>query len=556
MLIPNKIDPKSSPGEKAIFHRFQIDPRFDECFILHSVFLNNHIKNLSGEIDFLLVVPNKGIFVLEVKHGGVRRINGEWIYTNSKNESNKTNKSPFTQANNALHSLRKWILKNCHQSFQTDLEKLMFGTGVIFSSVETQVDIGTEGEQWQVLYKEGITKNYLSDYVIGLSTGWYNKYSNQVWFDKNKYAPNQKQCEYLVKLIRGDFNHDYSILNQMNDTSNEIEHFTNEQLKKYSHIKRNKRNLIVGSASTGKTVLAFQLAIEMLNNGVTIGFICFNKLLAQKIKSSFTNYDKVPNFFGSFHSLLAANTKESGSENTDDFYSDELPISFVIENEDFEKFDYLIIDEAQDIISENNLFALDHLIMGGLEGGQYSFFGDFEEQNIYQDKNNLDLLEKYNLVNYDPLTINCRNSNKIAALNTMLTKIEYSQTLNDSLSKPVTTKFTPKNKITSIITETLTKLKNENIPEEYVTILSANRATLEELKSSIPKTVNYEVTFETIHSYKGLENEYIILTGFNDLLSDKSKSLLYIGISRAKYKLFIILSKDLESDYSKLITPS
>ena len=51
-------------------------------------------------------------------------------------------------------------------------------------------------------------------------------------------------------------------------------------------------------------------------------------------------------------------------------------------------FEYLIVDEAQDILSEKYLDILDLLTEGGLAGGHWAFFGDFERQALYL--NNLD----------------------------------------------------------------------------------------------------------------------------------------------------------------------
>jgi hypothetical protein len=43
----------------------------------------------------------------------------------------------------------------------------------------------------------------------------------------------------------------------------------------------------------------------------------------------------------------------------------------------------LVIDEAQDLLEDEYLDVLDLLVKGGLAGGRWAFFGDFERQAIY-----------------------------------------------------------------------------------------------------------------------------------------------------------------------------
>ena len=95
----------NSDGEKMVHNALVKD--CPEYIVLHSVFLNRHIKNISGEIDFLVLIPGHGFFCLEVKHGGVERlIDGRWKFTNRDGKETIKSKGPFQQVKEAMHSLR------------------------------------------------------------------------------------------------------------------------------------------------------------------------------------------------------------------------------------------------------------------------------------------------------------------------------------------------------------------------------------------------------------------------------------------------------------------
>lgn len=61
------------------------------------------------------------------------------------------------------------------------------------------------------------------------------------------------------------------------------------------------------------------------------------------------------------------------------------------------------------------------------------------------------------------------------------------------------------------------------------------------------------ITFSTIHGFKGLENSYIILTDIDRISNDEFKSLLYVGMSRAKVGLIILINERARPEYNELL---
>ena len=110
-LLPPYIDKTcKSSGEKQIFEILQKSSFTKDWIILHSLNLSQHTVRLYGEIDFLLLIPQAGIYVMEVKGGDVRCHDGVWYFTDRYGNTNK-NKSPFNQARDAMFSLKQAIEK-------------------------------------------------------------------------------------------------------------------------------------------------------------------------------------------------------------------------------------------------------------------------------------------------------------------------------------------------------------------------------------------------------------------------------------------------------------
>ena len=108
-LIPDFIHKDAPPGEKQIFSTLRNSRRGSDWIVLHSLNLPRHLRQNAGEIDFLILVPGKGILILEVKsHQRIRREKGLWYLGNDP----PTQRGPFEQASLAMHSLKNDLGNN------------------------------------------------------------------------------------------------------------------------------------------------------------------------------------------------------------------------------------------------------------------------------------------------------------------------------------------------------------------------------------------------------------------------------------------------------------
>ena len=144
-MIPPTIHPDvKSSAEKKIFRLLRDAENTDDWVVLHSLGLAKHQEKRRGEIDFL-VLCNRGILVLEVKGGRIKREAGIWQTTDRYGNVNKLHESPYEQASSAMFALEKYVKKE----FADDprLSKLIFGYGAICPHTpETELPFGSDGD--------------------------------------------------------------------------------------------------------------------------------------------------------------------------------------------------------------------------------------------------------------------------------------------------------------------------------------------------------------------------------------------------------------------------
>lgn len=559
MLIPDKIGTSESIGEQIVFNKFREEK--DYAFVLHSVFLHKHLSQVCGEIDFLVIMPGHGVFALEVKHGPVSREGGMWRYKDTYKK-----KSPYSQASGAIHSLRKWLLDNASAEKRSEIGNWVFGYGVIFSGISSPIPLGTEGEQWQTLYRNELINFSMQSFMNNLSERWHEKMQEKPWYAEEMSRPGTKDCEFLVKLIRGDFSRNYSFLNKIADENRLIQSFTEQQFTILDHLKYNERGVIEGFAGTGKTLIALELFHQNLQKGISSCFICFNKDLATNLKkrTELALGQPLPEGFyiGTFHSLitelLGIDTYEAHEPK---YYKEVLPFEYLLNAEEgttkSQIFEYLIVDEAQDLVTENYLLVMDLLLQGGLKNGKWTMFGDFYFQNLYTRHNGIELLKVHShFARFQPLKVNCRNSEKISFQNTLISGVRYEK--NDDVvikGEPVDLKFLPQMEIAAYLEKVIRDYKNKKVPLGKITVLGRKKA-----ENTTVFNNNYlkglikggSLEYRTIFSFKGLENDIVILI-WDDMALDEDKvPLLYTAISRARIFLHMIINDDVKKSFFEL----
>src|SRR5665811_669399 len=109
-MMPPYCPASAPPGERALFNILASDPETGDWIVLHSLCLATHVRQVQGEADFVFIVPDHGVAVIEVKsHLSVERLaDGRWKLGSQQ----PTTRSPFQQASDSMHSIRDYLTKH------------------------------------------------------------------------------------------------------------------------------------------------------------------------------------------------------------------------------------------------------------------------------------------------------------------------------------------------------------------------------------------------------------------------------------------------------------
>lgn len=569
ILIPPVIADYRFEGEREIAIRLQNDPATADWRVLHSLDIASHRSQLFGECDFVIIIPCKGVLCIEVK--GCRSLKvdaGLWYYgTNPKGDS----RGPFKQASEAMHSVRHYLVKR-----RPDLSHIVFWSGVMFPFINFAKD-SSEWHSWQVIDAAAYMSrpiHQLFGNILDNARQALCQSPKTSWFNPSLAEPDLEQCLLIAETLRPEFEFYESPVARRKKLESTLRKYTREQFIALDAMQTNPRVLFNGPAGTGKTLLAIESARRAGLHGKKTLFLCFNKNIAAWIKSQFTETDKGLITVSTLHAFMLgiAGIKPPNSA-VANFWTVKLPESaseVLMEEGEESAFDFLVIDEAQDILRREYLDFIDLCLKGGLRSGTWKMFGDFIYQRIYSAATMQldDILDAWSIdAPVYTLTINCRNTPRIAAYAPLLGGLvpDYSGILrpDDSIRPEIMFVKDEQSQITLLSAQLERFRLRYKFSGEEIVILSPLAAGCCAAQLPLPwkdrvrpfseVRQSAHIRYLTIHAFKGLEAPVIIVTDIAEIGNTEAMNLLYIAVTRSLSRLLVIFYESARADLIKML---
>jgi hypothetical protein len=550
--IPQRLHVKS---EARLFERLRRELP-DDYVLLHSLNIMGKRTGSDVESDFVLLHP-KCRLVLEVKGGGIECIEGVWSTTNKTGKHEIT--PPFHQARFNSFDIYNYLKDQFGPGSQG--YKSLFGYAIILPDVDLEVP-SIEGDPRRIIGKTELEATSMLDIVerqIEVSAQMYkDKFPDQ----DEPLLMTPELIAQAIQFLRPDLRLIPSL--SSDEMDKQLLKLSAEQMRSLNMMDRNPRLRVTGGPGSGKTLLAFETCRRELKArpDSRIGLMCFNRHLGSFL-ADVSKAEGVKGIdAGSFYShcdRLIGNAGDKAATDPNYFrqrVTDALAAARSLPED--RKFDLLVVDEGQDFRDDGDKLALmDALIKGGLSNGRWRWFEDMD-QILSPDAPNppsgghLEALQDLEVGAEALMVHNWRNTDQIGRAVAKVigrTDVETSGIPGPAVvSAPY-----PAGRELELLNVVLAKhVLSKHLPKDIV-VLSMRGAGKESYAGAADlgglKAVPYDpahpyeegtLRTSTVFKFKGMESHVIVLTDLDKLDSSRDRRRAYVGMSRAKYSLYLL----------------
>ena len=498
-----------------------------------------------GECDCILLHPEHGLYVIEIKGQSVQSRDGKWF------RGGKPCKNPWEQNREQVRHI--WDLVQQHLPPHCNFPH---AGALAFPRSIHRHDLGDLPRD--IAPSQLMDAKDITDFGTQLETLVADTRKRK----RGKLSSlNRKQVDAIIsKAI-------FPELMMLEARAAEIEierqtilRLSKSQRDKVMSARSNARLIIRGGAGTGKTVIAMACAQEALKNQESVLFLAFNTSLIDHLRASeqlSQRYGEGTIVFKTFHKLCQDAYKAHKNEDiawpTDadekaKFYNETMPgflEEALIEGKQ-ERYDHILIDEAQDF-DQGWWAAIEELAQP--QTGKITLFSD-PGQHIFAEKTR-------KLPNWFQLNVHyvLRNTQAIAEFTRDFANLEVEPAENLPQGEKPQVHISTREDTPALIEQIVeTLIEKDGISPRDILLISprsfhnSSLAGIESFgnnKWSVTvKPTNLDpnaILHQSIARTKGLERDVVILFDIEQKeFRTNPKEQFYVGATRASHRLHII----------------
>lgn len=553
MMCP-QVDPSTilHDSERIVYEKLA-EALPDDYVVIHSypwLRPNRDQVLREGEADFVILHPQRGMLVLEVKGGNIFYENHAWYRLfDGRHRSAITN--PFDQARRNMHALNETITGRS----DGDLERwdYVHGYAVVFPHHKYQGNLPAD-----------VDSAILLDHCHLDHTREAIEHAYEAWTQRPR--PLSRQAwNALLAAILPQFKLLRSYVADLEASELRIHNLTEEQVRLFHGLNGARRAFLRGVAGSGKTLMALDRALTLARQGRRTLLLCYNTHLADwlepQARMSLAAGEQL--HVASFHRLARGLIKQAKLEfhvpddakGQEAFWRDEVTdllehaITLLMDECEV-MYDAIVLDEGQDFHAK------------WWECVNYSLLKEADRGFLFAFADPCQSLWDWSMpeppVHFDvslELQTNCRNTRRIARTSARLLPTDAGILDCAPEGQPLQVgSFRNLESAGRALMQTLEKLLREHgLRPGQITLIGprslqnacnplAGLSAIEGIPlTDLPSTwrEGNALLVTTARAFKGLESEVVVIYDLDQLSETFSRRDLYVACTRARSLLIV-----------------
>jgi hypothetical protein len=498
ILVPSlaDIERRAESNAERTFARLLKNVEGDpDAVAFYSVRLREHRYKQQAEADFV-ILWRRTVVVVEVKGGGVRKHDGAWYSVDRHKDWHKLSSSPMEQAQSAAHALRD-ILRS------ENLGWYAYEACVVTPDIDSPpADIAWKRSHWLAhpdMSSAGIAAAL--DTIVATAPSC---------------PPKQRlaRIDELRSRLFGEFTRMPVIDAQRGAVIEEQNRATEGQARVLAALSRNDRLLVAGGAGTGKSLVLIEAAKQDREKGRSV-LITFR---SPSLTEFFERY------------LVGTGIAVKPFDALDPAV----------------RYDVVLVDEAQDMMTADAMDRIDQTIVGGRESGRWRMFLDQNNQAHVDGAYDPDVAELLGTeAIWVDLDLNVRNTQAIVHV--------VQEYLGADVGDPgivhgdkVHWHTAPEDAALTGAEDVAADLNENGAPKDSIWII--------DVASEAPPTRSPRGFVVVSPRFaKGLEAEHVVVCNLPAVFDREGTARFYVAVTRARVSLHIAATKEDRKRLQRLV---
>ena len=581
-MVPPSLVGESNYGERTIFGKLKDDTGHPNWIAIHSLSQTITARKFEAEGDFVVLVPGKGIVIIEVKGATAATLEGEtWTFEGVAEGA--IHKDPFDQIQTTRTNIKRRLRQNDIDDFAIPMARLVWLPKLQpFQFAE----IGERGllvGQWEMAFSPDLEnvpatiQKCLDEYIRSMADNPDVNFAPETFTDD---LATQVERILLVDAKAHATTRELSRIQHQ-----ELQQATNNQMLLLDSIIDNQDIYLEGAAGTGKSRMLGLAAVKMASSGRRVLLTCYNQMMADFLTEEYGKHPLIDAIC--IHDLFFDSIPQKQGKTSQDWFDTELPRlakRALLENGQRAVYDVICIDEFQDVATKPDVL-----------GAIFTYFSpdsDFsprvilagdDSQNIYgvhDGTNSFDIAKGiYPDITRFKLLTNCRQAPALSDAVYRFLDLDNGG-LRHVVPKDVESGFEvvrPKagnetKELAKVLRELLKRYDPEHIrllsPYKKKSLISqlfqreSEDADERWLKTQLRhQSTDGKIRWRSIGKFKGLESDVVVITDIDNKSKEWAESIglwlqemLYVGMTRAKFHLVLMIGDGLFE--SKSVQPT
>lgn len=277
-MIPSVYRSGANWSERRLYGALEGIMDRPDWIVFHSLPVRQHVTKMMGEADFVVVIPGRGIVVVETKAPKqVDYTDGVWTLDRTP----EPHKNPFAQVDGAVGSIRAYLRREGAIEGNEPIARLVWFTSIGRHHFGERAPSDLSFFEWELAWADDLRRPAQTiEKALNEHVAWFGRNGRM-----DPAGLTVEKCDAITTSLLRDFSVESDLRDALRETRLLEAEVMAEQQFALELVESNRSVYFDGPAGTGKSYLMARAAFKAVKRGERTLLTCWNVEMAERLRA-------------------------------------------------------------------------------------------------------------------------------------------------------------------------------------------------------------------------------------------------------------------------------